>query len=467
MQNKSAYLIGIKGVGMAALAIFLKQSGYEVIGSDIAQDFVTKKELDEVGVKVLSGFDAGHIKSSQADLIIASAAFGKENPEIKEALKKKNFLYYSEMLAQITRNKKLIAVSGVHGKTTTTSMVSLILENAGLNPSYLIGGVEIPGLKFAAKKGDGEYFVLEADEYRKNPEDNQSKFLDLTPEIAVISSIELDHPDVFASEEEIYQAFYRFACRVPRHGFIALCIDYPKAKKLARSLVDRKFESFGFSDDAKWKIVEENESENVFSLLNNGKILGPFELKLPGRHNFLNATAAIIVASRIGISYSAIRKSLSQFAGVQRRFQKIGEVGAIQFFDDYAHHPTAIRETLRAAKKKYPDSKVWCIFQPHTFSRTQALLKDFGVAFKNADRVIITDIFGSAREKEETITGLALAEEIKKYQASTRFINDWERIKNFLKSSVHGKAVIITVGAGDIYKLSKELPALFREQANE
>lgn len=464
MTNKKAYLIGIKGVGMAALALYLKQAGYEVSGSDNAQKYVTQKELDESGIKIYDGYDVSHIEKNASDLIIASAAFGKENPEVKTALKRNNFFYYSEVLGQITKNKKLIAVAGVHGKTTITAMLALILEKAGLNPSYLIGGVNIPGLAASAKKGDGEYFVLEADEYKKSSLDLTPKFLDINPQIAVISSIELDHPDVYSSEEDIYQAFYRFACRVPRNGFMALCIDYPKAKKLIRSLVDRRFETYGFDPDAKWQISAVNESENSFKLNHENQEIGEFSLRIPGKHNFLNATAAIIIAHKIGLSLVAIKKTLASFSGVERRFQKIAKIGEIEIIDDYAHHPTAISQTLRAAKNKFPDAKIWCIFQPHTYTRTQALLKDFSTSFKDADKVIITEIFGSAREEKGNITGLTLAEEIKKNQNSVHFINDWERIKNFLKNSVHGKAVIMTMGAGDIYKLAKEIQQTFREE---
>jgi len=463
MNNKKAYLIGIKGVGMAALALFLKQAGYEVSGSDNPENYVTQKELDDANIQIFAGYDAERIKNNDSDMIIASAAFGEDNPEVKVAIKKNNFLYYSEVLGRITKNKKLIAVAGVHGKTTTSAMLSLVLEKSGLNPSYLIGGVNIPGLQSSAQKGDGDYFVLEADEYKKSINDNTPKFLDINPQIAVISSIELDHPDVYSSEEDIYQAFYRFACRVPRDGFTALCIDYPKAKKLARSLVDRKFETYGFSPDAKWQIYEIDESQNLFKLKNNGTEAGEFTLKVPGKHNFLNATAVIIIASKLGISVNAIKKTLANFSGVERRFQKIAKIGQIEIIDDYAHHPTAIKQTLSALKGKFPDSKIWCIFQPHTYTRTQVLLKDFATSFKDADRVIVTEIFGSAREEKGTITGLNLAEEIKKNQASVRFINDQERIKNFLKNSVHGKAVIVTMGAGDIYKIGKELAQLFKE----
>lgn len=464
MANKTAYLIGIKGVGMTALAVYLKELGYEVSGSDVDEPFVTDAVLLKEGISYNRGFDGANLKTIKPDLVVVSAAYGRDNSEVKVARQRHlNLKYYSEVLAQVSGEKKVIAVSGIHGKTTITAMLSYLLEKAGLSPNFIIGSGNVPNFNKNAQKGEGDYFVIEADEYRKSPDDLKPKFLDLEPFIAIISSIEMDHPDMFSSLENVYNAFYRLACRVPRNGFIVLCEDYPKAQKLRQTLADRNFETYGFSQEAKWRIVgvSDEEFSTSFSIDNLGKIYGPFPMKVFGNHNILNATAAIVTCLKIEIDEKIIKKYLKNFIGVQRRFEEIGKINDIRIYDDYAHHPTAINMTLQAARKKFPKSKIWCIFQPHTFSRTEKLFKEFAKAFRNADRVVITDIFTSAREKEGKTTGADLAEEIKKHQSGVRFFSDLDKIKEFLKDSVQPPAVIITMGAGDIYKLSRDLKGTF------
>lgn len=460
MLTKKAYFIGIKGVGMAALAIYLKQSGYEVTGSDVAEKFVTDKLLKENGITYFEGFDIKNLKGQKYDLIVSSAVYGSENPEVEEAKKRKLYLkYYSEVLGEISRDKKTIAVAGVHGKTTISAMLALIIDRAGLKPSFIVGAGELPNFKTNAQKGEGEYFVLEADEYRKSPEDNSSKFLDLTPQIAIISSIELDHPDIFPTIEEMYRAFYSLACRVPRNGSVVLCIDYPRAKKLQQSLADRNFETYGFDPTARWRILNINQNIDgiSFAIESLGQIYGPFEMQLAGNHNILNATAAIVTALCIGISENIIKKALADFKTVKRRFEKIGQKGDIVVIDDYAHHPTAIISTIEAAKRRYVNYKIWCIFQPHTYSRTEKLFEDFGRSFKSADYVVITDIYSSAREEKGKITGNDLAEEIKEHQKRVRFIPNFSDISNYIVKNIKGPAVILTLGAGNIYEVGIEI----------
>ncbi len=469
MASKTAYLIGIKGVGMAALAVYLKEASYEVSGSDVDEEFVTDAVLAKEGISYNKGFDRENLKTLKPDLVVVSAAYGRDNPEVKVARQRHlNLKYYSEVLAQVSRDKKVIAVSGIHGKTTIAAMLSYLLEKTGLSPNFIIGSGNVPNFNKNAQKGEGDYFVVEADEYRKSPDDLKPKFLDLEPFIAIISSIEMDHPDMFSSLENVYNAFYRLACRVPRNGFIVLCEDYPKAKKLRQTLADRNFETYGFSSDAKWRIirVSDDDISTSFSIENLGKIYGPFTMKVFGGHNVLNATAAIVTSLKIDIDEKIIKKYLKNFIGVQRRFEEIARINDIQIFDDYAHHPTAINMTLQAARKKFPKSKIWCVFQPHTFSRTEKLFKEFGKAFRNADRVIITDIFASVREVEGKTSGENLAEEIKKNQSGVRFFSSLDKINEFLKDSVKPPAIIITMGAGDIYKLSRDLKGTFEQRKN-
>ncbi len=458
---KSAYLIGIKGVGMTALALYLKQAGIEVTGSDVAEVFVTDKLLKSAGIVYFSKFSAQNLKGKKYDLIIVSAAYDQKNPEVAEGRKRRlNLKYYSDVLGEISADKKVIAVSGIHGKTTTSAMISYLLEKAELSPSYIIGSGKVPNLKSNAQKGNGDYFVLEADEYRKSPQDKASKFLNLNPQIAVITSIEMDHPDIFATVEDVYDAFYRLVCKVPRNGFIVICTDYPKTKKLSQTIADRNFETYGMNPLANWRItdISENSTGSIFSLINNNKSYGPFQLKIIGIHNILNATAAIITALLLEVPEKTISKYIAQFQNVKRRLEKIGESNNnIIILDDYAHHPTAIKLTLEAIKNKYPKHKIYCIFQPHTYSRTEKLLNEFAKAFNDADKIFITDIFASTREQTGNVTAVNLVDKIKKNHGNVKLADNWEKLEDYLIEQIKGPAIIITIGAGNIYKLAKDL----------
>ena len=452
------HFIGIKGVGMAALAVLAKEMGHEVSGSDIEDSFVTDEILAQAGITA-TAFSANNI-NNQIDLAVLSAAFGKDNEEVKEVKKKHlEIKLYSEALAYFSKEKQVIAVAGIHGKTTTAAMIAWILTKANFDPSYLVGAGMLKNLHNNAHFGSGEYFVVEADEYRKSPEDKTSKFLDLTPKIEVISSIEMDHPDMFLTEEDVYEVFYKFACRLPRNGFIVLGLDYPKARKLHRSLVDRKFETYGFADDAAWKIVEitENPAETKFFLETKNEKYGPYKILLPGNGNILNATACIIVTKKIGIEDALIKKYLEQFTGVKRRFEIIGKKGKVKVIDDYAHHPRSLKITLEAARLKYPKAKIWCIFQPHTYSRTKKLLAEFATSFNDADKVFITDIYASAREEDATINSQDLVDAIKEHRKSVKYVNNWDKILEEIVEGIEGETVIITIGAGDIYKLGLKI----------
>ncbi|MCL5407077.1 MAG: UDP-N-acetylmuramate--L-alanine ligase [Patescibacteria group bacterium] len=458
MNTQKIHFIGIKGVGMAALAILAKEKGYEVTGSDVEDSFVTDIALAKAGITV-TPFDTKNLQN-KPDIVVFSAAYDKDNIEVKEAHKKRlNIKPYSEVLSLFSQESQVIAVSGIHGKTTTTALISFLLAKANLDPSYVIGSGEIADLPASGHLGSGDYFVLEADEYRKSPDDNNSKFFDLNPQIEIITSIEMDHPDMFLTDENVYDAFYKFACRIPRKGFIVLCLDYPKAKKLLRSLADRNFETYGFSENVAWQIINYAElpDSTNFYLINKGEKIGPFVLKIPGEGNVLNATAAIIVALKLGIQEKSIKKYLAEFRGVKRRFEKIGQFKDITVIDDYAHHPHSVTLTLEAARKRFPDAKIWCIFQPHTYSRTKELLSSFATAFNAADRVIITDIYASAREKEVTITAEELVQVIHKNQKQVKYVNSWDKIVQELVDNVGGKTVIITMGAGDVFKLGQNI----------
>ena len=465
--NKKIHFIGIKGVGMSALAILAKEKGYEVTGSDEDETFVTDEILNKSQIKV-TDFDENNL-SQKTDLVVVSAAYDKDNIEVKEAHKKHfSILTYSDALSLLIDHSKTIAVSGIHGKTTTTALISFILREAGFDPSFIIGAGEVKSLKTNAHFGAGDYFVVEADEYRKSQDNPQPKFLDLNPQIEIITSIEMDHPDLFFSIEDVYQAFYKFACRLKRDGFIVICTDYPKARKIVRSIADRNFETYGFELNSNWKIVNfiDDEKETTFSLISSkqgSQQYGPFKLKIPGRANVLNSTAAIITALKLGISQEQIKKSLAEFSCVKRRFEKIATSDGIVLLDDYAHHPRSINLTLETIRKKYPNSKIYCIFQPHTYSRTKILLNDFAKAFSYADKVYIVDIYASAREKEVIINSQELTNAISKYHRDVKYIPNWDEIVEEIAKNLKKPAVIISLGAGDIYKIQDKLQNKLKE----
>lgn len=461
------HFIGIGGVGMSALAILAKQKGFKVSGSD-ENVYFTDESLAKNDIEWQDGFKAENLQS-KPDEVVVSAAYNEKNPEITEAQRLHIPIRpYSEMLAEIMSSFRGIAIAGIHGKTTTSAMAAYLLEQARFNPSYLVGCREVPNLGTNAKIGEGEWFVTEADEYKKSSDDLTPKFLDLKPEIVLITSIEMDHPDVFNTVEDVYRAFYKLACRVPRTGLIIGCIDSDRVKKLAGSLADRRFETYGFSLGADWRIIDYQvePGRQVFSVKRDKRIYGPFQIMLPGKHNVLNATAALVVALTVGVKPATIQKYLPEFMGVERRFQLAGERDGITIIDDYAHHPTAIATTLEGAKEFYPGRKIWCVFQPHTYSRTKELLEEFAKSFGAADSVLITDIYASAREKSGRIHAKHLVVETKKYHENVYYAGPLDEAVAFLAENVEKGDVVILMGAGDIYKVGERFLALPEEKGN-
>lgn len=451
---KHVHFIGIGGVGMSALAIIAKQKGMRVTGSDVENIYFLSDMLKKNNID-WKPFSDNNLKDTP-DVVVVGAAWDEKNIEVQEAKKLHlNIKAYSEFLADIMSDYKGIAIAGVHGKTTTSAMTAFLLDKAKMSPSFLIGCREAPNLETNARVGEGEYFVTEADEYKKSAEDSQSKFLDLRPQIAVITSIEMDHPDIFNTVEDVYRAFYRFACKVPRTGLVIGCIDCDKVKKLSLSLADRRFESYGFSIGADWRIIDYSveHGEQVFSIKRDKQIFGPFKLLVPGKYNVLNATAAIVVCLKVGVKPLTIQKYLPYFVGVERRFQIMGSRDGVLVVDDYAHHPTAIKATLEGAKDFYPGRKICCVFQPHTYSRTKELLEEFAQAFGSADLVVITDIYASAREKSGRIHARHLVERMKAFHQKVRYISDFSEIVAFLLETLDRGDVLIVMGAGDIYKV--------------
>lgn len=459
----SFYFVGIKGMAMSGLAIMLKTRGMKVVGSDDLHTYSTEetdKRFAELGIESFAGFDADRIEKIRPDIMVVSAAFGLQNPEVKAAKSLRlTVMSHSEALGELMKDYEGVGVAGVHGKTTTTSLLAYILQEAGFSPSYAIGAPDVAGLQGNGHLGDGKYFVVEADEYKKSDENMAARFLDLPLKHVIITSIELDHPDVYGTAEDVYRAFYQLSIKIPRDGTIVACLDSPLVRRLVARRVDRKCLTYGFSAGALYQVIDylAESEETTFSVRVDGKKIGPFKMGLPGKHNVLNATGAIVMSLRFGVGQATIQKALSTFRGPARRFEKMGVFNGAEIYQDYAHHPTAIDYLIETVKSKFPKKRLVLVFQPHTYSRTGKLLKEFAVSLSAADKLVLLNIFASAREKSGYVTIKDLVEEVNKLKPDVEFRSSLAAAASYLRGFISSDDVVMLVGAGDIYKVYEEL----------
>lgn len=453
------YFIGIRGVAMSGLACMLKTLGYEVSGSDDISSYAdeaTEARFSKLGIEPKIGFDPSNLKSFKPDVVVVTAAFGVQNPEYKAAKSSRiTILTHSEALGSVVDKFEGIGIAGVHGKTTTTSLLAYIFKEAGFSPSYAIGAPDVRDLEGNAHIGDGKFFVVEADEYKKSETDKTPRFLDLPLKHVIITSIELDHPDVYETAEDVYKAFYDLIIKIPRDGTLVACIDSPLVRRLASRRVDLTSLTYGFGSQAEYQIVEADERGELttFSIRHGEKKLGPFKMKLPGAHNILNATGAIIMSLRLGVSEQAVARAVAGFNGPARRFEKMGEHNGALVYQDYAHHPTALDYLVTTIKNKFPTKKLTLVFQPHTYSRTGKLLKEFAASLAKADRLILLNIFASAREKSGYVTIKDLVEETRKLKKETEYRSSLSEAATYLDSFIGNDDIVFLVGAGDVYKI--------------
>lgn len=465
---KSIHFVGIKGVGMTPLAIIAKEAGITVSGCDIAEEFITDEPLKKAEIISVNGFSPAHVR--EVDMVITTGAHGGfDNPEVKAAKEKGIKVFTQGEAAGLFMEGKIlkrtfegISVAGSHGKTTTTAMIATILEKAGMNPSYIIGTSAIASLKGPGHFGKGKYFVAEADEYATEPTyDKTPKFLWQHPKIAVFTNIELDHPDLFPSIDAIRNAFLQFARSLLPEGILIMCGDDVQNKLLHKEY-NGKVITYGFSlaNDYSINRVYSSQSQTFFWVEMSGSLLGEFVINIPGEHNALNALGAIVAAVQCGLSIDAIKKALPSFQGSKRRFEYKGQYASgTLFFDDYAHHPTEIRKTLAAFRKSYPKKKIICIFQPHTYSRTKKLFDEFITSFNDADEVIIVNIYPSLREEpDSTVSSELLVAHLGKMHKNARFLPVLSDVVEYInKKSFDTRSIIITMGAGDIYKIHEKI----------
>lgn len=447
---KSFHFVGIGGAGMSAIATILLQMGYIISGSDMSASETTRK-LEKLGAKVYIGHNEQNLGDVEA--VVVSTAIPDSNAEVLSAKLRNIKIYHrSDVVAALMKERKGIAVAGAHGKTTTTSMVALMLEKAGIDPTIIIGG-ELNYLGGNAKLGSGDWLVAEADE-------SDGSFLKLSPQIAIITNIENDHMDFYQTMENILHTFEEFLLKLPqKDGMAVLCFDNKHIRDIANSL-ERKFVSYAIENqDAEYQAqnIRAQGAATIFDVYRHKNLLGTMKLNVPGRHNVANSLAAIAVGIQLGLSFEQIAEGIALFQGAKRRFQTKARLNGIWIVDDYAHHPTEIATTMLAARQTAP-KRLICVFQPHRFSRTMLLRNEFGSAFSSADLLILTDIYAAGERPIPGIDGEVIKEDVEKQTGqNVVYIKDKERIARYLSEVTEPGDLIITMGAGDVYRVGEEL----------
>ena len=447
---KKVHFIGIGGIGMSGISELLLNLGFKVSGSDIKITPITS-QLSEKGAIIYEGHNKKNILNS--DLVVYSSAIDNENVELVEARKiQLPIVRRAEMLGELLKLKNTsIAVSGTHGKTSTTSMMGSILTEALFDPTLIIGGV-VKNLNANALLGEGDIIVAEADEFDKS-------FLQLSPTHSIITNIDSEHLDCYGSKENLVKAFNEFANSTAFYGSIILCVDDSLLKSIIPN-ISRPIITYGFSGDAEFQAVNRKfrDYHSFFDVKHKGNLLGSIELEVPGAHNIKNALATIALSIELGIKFKEIKKGLKNFSGVKRRFEIKGEVNKIIVIDDYAHHPTEVSATLKAIQNGWGEKRIIAIFQPHLFSRTKDFFEDFARSLMISDILIITEIYGAREKPISGISGELISNVARSIgHESVYWIKDKNKISNKILSLVKENDILITMGAGDIYKISDKI----------
>ena len=450
---KHIHCLGIGGIGLSAVARILNSRGYTVTGTDIKVSQMTES-LEAEGIKVYIGHKAENL-SADTDLIVYSNAVSNETPEIVEANRRGlPIISRAEALGAIMDDYKVsIAVSGTHGKTTTTSMVSLILDNAKYSPTVLVGGI-LSQFKGNVKVGEGDYFVTEACEY-------MDSFLALRPWVEIILNIDSDHLDYFKDIDHITRSFDKFAGYVPEDGLVVAYDSNPFVKSITDKLGCRVL-TFGFSETSDFcaRNIKFNEfGRPSYDLYAHGMLLGSIQLAVPGEHNVANSLAAVAACMDLGVDFEIIKSTLESFTGTQRRFDIVGKTSdGVTVIDDYAHHPTEIKATLAAAEN-IPHRKLWCLFQPHTYTRTLALFDEFADAFEKADVLVLAEIYAAREKNIYKLSSKKLMAEIKSKHPGKEiyFMPEFDSMADFVRNNAGEGDIVITMGAGDIYKVGEAI----------
>jgi UDP-N-acetylmuramate--alanine ligase len=449
LKKYHIHFVGIGGIGMSGIAELLINLGYKVSGSDVKLSDITRR-LERLGGIIFKGHRENHISGS--DVVVLSSAIDDKNPEVTAAREMSiPVIPRAEMLAELMRLKYSVAVAGAHGKTSTTSIISSILEKGGLDPTVVIGG-KLKSIGSNALLGHGDFIVAEADE-------SDGSFLKMSPTIAVVTNIDREHLDFYKDLDEIKNAFLSFIDRVPFYGLAVLCLDNEPIQRLIPE-IRKRFTTYGMSTQADFqaKNVEFEGLKSNFSIRHNGKPLGDITLNLPGIHNVYNSMAGIAVGVELDIDFEVIKNALETVEGVQRRLEIKGEINRITVVDDYGHHPTEIKVTLQAAKESWPDRRKVVVFQPHRYTRTRALFDDFTRSFYQSDVLVVLPVYAAGEKKIEGVESDLMCEKIRahghKLVIYKKSINGAvSHLKNVLKPD----DILLTLGAGDVWKVGEEI----------
>jgi len=441
--------VGIGGIGMSGIAELLLNLGYKVSGSDLQTSEITER-LKDLGGIIFAGHGADQING--ADVVVTSSAVGRDNPEVLAAERISiPVIPRAEMLAELMRLKYSVAIAGAHGKTTTTSMVASVLAQGGLDPTVVIGG-KLKSIGSNAVLGKGDFIVAEADE-------SDGSFLKFSPAIAVVTNIDREHLDYYQDLETIKAVFLNFIDRIPFYGLAILCLDNESIQDLIPK-IKKRYTTYGMSSQADFQIrdVAYEKRRSCFSVYRQGHKLGRFTLNLPGIHNVYNATASIAVGVELDVPIDAIESALQTLEGVQRRLEIKGEVNGITVVDDYGHHPTEIKTTLQAIEECWPDNRKIIVFQPHRYTRTQALFDDFTRSFYQSDVLLVLPIYAAGEQKIEGLTGRKLGEGIKAHGHKEVFCSEGkEDAIAYLRENLKPGDVLLTLGAGDVWQVGMDI----------
>ena len=445
------HLLGIGGIGMCGIAKLLRYKGCIVTGCDVMRSEITDA-LVRMGIPVSIGHSPAHLAGGM-DVLVVSAAIRKTNPELRKAMELGiRVLKYAQVLGWLMTGRDGVAVSGSHGKTTTTSMIAYALSHAGMNPSMLVGGI-VPQLGGNTRNGGNELFVVEACEYDRS-------FLSLNPKAAVITNIDRDHLDYYSDLDEIVETFGNFAARAAPGGIVVANGDDPGALRAARQ-ASARVETFGQGADCNWRVADWRRSEGRtrFRALYNGRDAGEFDLLAPGLYNIRNALACVAICHFFKVDLDSVRSALATFTGARRRFDHLGEADGVTVLDDYGHHPTEVRVTLDAARKEFPKHRLWCVFQPHQCSRTRILMDDFARSFDAADRVIVPDIYSVRDTAADRVSVHArdLVERLRSNGVKAEYLSQFPEVVGRLLGSVESGDLVMTMGAGPIDDVARLL----------
>jgi UDP-N-acetylmuramate--alanine ligase len=447
-KAQKVHFVGIGGSGMNGIAEVLINLGHKVSGSDLRESPVTER-LRKLGAQVTIGHAAENVHG--ADVVVISSAVSRENPEVQSAEAELiPVIPRAEMLAELMRMKYGIAVAGAHGKTTATSMIATVLGHGEIDPTIVIGG-RLNSIGSNARLGQSDFLVAEADE-------SDGSFLKLSPTIAVVTNIDAEHLDYYGSLERIKSTFLEFINKVPFYGLSVLCLDDPHVQSLIPG-VEKRFLTYGTSAQADLKAadIQPQGFGSEFSVTFKGESLGRFKLKVPGVHNVMNALSAVAVGAELGLTGAVIREGLKTYAGVDRRFSLMGEVGGIMVVDDYGHHPTEITATLAAAKGLKP-GRVVAVFQPHRYTRTRDLLEHFTTCFNDADLVILTDIYPAGEKPIPGVSAKKIFHGLQEHgHRGVAYVAAAEEVAERIMGMLKTGDLVLTLGAGDVYKVGKML----------